>query len=127
MQAYFSDPKKVPNCDLYCIGNRIPAVFQAPNSRKLGIYSYVNNDWSHWFITESLPESWVNVKIRQIRKLGIIEYSIHVDNKEVYAVNNTTPKVFIDVQAEFGRIKDHPDYQIAQGSYRNLQLTSKCN
>ena len=66
------------------------------------------------------------MKIKQTENSGSYEYSILIDDKQLLSKENTTPKVWNNVQAEFGRIKDVSGFRIAKGSYRNLQVTSKC-
>ena len=117
--------KSADNAPRGTIGFFVPAVYQWKESRTLYIAHYVNGDRNHVFTTEEMTEDWFNLKIRQEETSGSFKYSILIDNIEVYSIINTTPKVFTNVQAEFGRIKDHADYRIADGSFRNLQLKSK--
>ena len=128
----------------YVAGNRVPSVFQHPYSKgalvlklfktlyehlklstKLHICSFVNDDWNYQFNTEDLTEDWFNLKIKQVENSGSYEYSILIDDKQVLSKENKTPKVWNNVQAEFGRIKDVSGFRIAKGSYRNLRVTSK--
>ena len=96
-------------------------------SSKLHICNYVNGDWNYQFETENLiVRKWFNLKIKQTENSGSYEYSILIDDEQVLSKENTTPKVWKNVQAEFGRIKDVSGFQIAKGSYRNLQVTSEC-
>ena len=95
-------------------------------SSKLHICNYVNGDWNYQFETEDLVvRKWFNLKIKQTENSGSYEYSILIDDKQVLSKKNTTPKVWNNVQAEFGRIKDVSGFQIARGFYRNLRVTSE--
>ena len=73
-----------------------------------------------------MEDDWFNLKLIQTKTSGDYKFSIFVDKIEVYSAINAKPEVFKNVQAEFGRMRDHPDaWKIADGSYRNLQLKSK--
>ena len=112
---------------MWRIGNRVPSVQQIPESSKLYVGCYVSDHWAHWFVTDSLTEDWFNLKIKNSlvsSRVDYFSYEIFIDNKQVYETINWSPKVFYNVQAEFGRIRDG-DYLLADGSYRNLQVISK--
>ena len=117
--------KSADNAARGTIGFFVPAVYQWKSSSTLYIAHYVNGNRNHVFTTEAMTEDWFNLKINQEETPDGFKYWITINGKGVYSIINTTPKTFENVQAEFGRIQDHKDYQIADGSYRNLQVTSE--
>ena len=72
-----------------------------------------------------MTEDWFNLKLTQAKTSGDFRFSIFIDNIKVHSTINSQPEVFGNVQAEFGRMRDRPNFKIADGSYRNLQLKSK--
>ena len=110
---------------MWTMGNRIPGVFQSPRSNKLLIVNYINGNWNYYYLTENLTEDWFNLKIQQKKIFKVFKYMILINGKEVFSVINTTPIVWNNVRAEFGRIRDRSEYEIVVGAYRNLQVSSK--
>ena len=97
------------------------------NTGKLLISYHLSGKWATDFYTEEMTEDWFNLKINQVETSGSFKFSIFINDERIYSVINTTPKVFTNVQAEFGRNRDHSTFRLAEGSYRNLQFTSKQN
>ena len=85
----------------------------------------MNGDVGSSSRVDNINEDWFTLKLNQVETSDGFRYSIFVNDKEVTSDINTTPKIFTNVQAEFGRIRDYHRYQIAVGSYRNLEVTSK--
>ena len=77
--------------------------------------------------TENMTEDWFNLKIEQSENAGTYEYSILIDDKKIFSVENKTPKVWKNVRAEFGSSESWVANSIAVGSFRNFQVESEYN
>ena len=85
----------------------------------------MNGDWNYITIIPDLGEDWYNLKFKQELVSGNYKYSVLINDIEMHSVTNETPKVFTNVQAEFGRIRDFAGCWLADGSYRNLKVKSE--
>lgn len=104
-------------------GGRIPAIYQMPksNGNKLRIHHHVNGP-NNYFDTSALADGWHSFKIaNRVNECGKFMYSISVDGKQEYSVENKTPKIWQNVNAYIANSRLH--YGVT-GSYKNLRFES---
>ena len=105
-------------------GGRIPAIYQVPKSggNKLRIHHHVNGPNTYWD-TPVLAAGWHTLKIaNRANECGSFKYTVTIDGKQEYSVENKTPKVWEYVSAYISNSRLH--YGVS-GSYRNLRFESK--
>lgn len=109
-------------------------MFQYKYSNILHVDSHINGIWNHAANIGDVGTNWFNLKILQRIETGKpskIIYEILIDDKVVYAIENTQPFIFENVRVEvsgnhFGG--DHSStYPAAKGMYKNFLLKTRKN
>ena len=132
-------------------GSQIPGIYQHKLSNRLALCNFVNNNGNICTNHDVSENEWFNVKFLQVilieisfvsncmftyvefkaEESGQFHYSIFLDGDEIISLINTSPKVFSGVHAQTGRtiIPENAsgNYVAANGSFRNLKLTSEYN
>ena len=103
-------------------GSRIPAVFFQPNSNKLTICSAINGKKSHcWNSKVDLPTNkFSKIFIKQKLVGTKYYYSITVDSKKVFNIENTKPITLYRARV----FLSDPWYPAAQAFVKSLKVST---
>ena len=105
----------------YRYGDRIPAVFFHPQSKRLHICSAVNDNVNHCFSdTKDLTtRRYTRVRISQLRdRRGQYVYNIYINGVVRHTTVNTRPTTFYNVKYYLG----DPWHPAARARVRNVEI-----
>lgn len=105
-------------------GARIPGIWFYPSKptatkNKLCIASAVIGNKNHYIGTELFPlNEWIKVRISQVRLSDGYQYTIYINDKQIYTIKNTKPAYFSNGKVYAG----DPWYNAQPGYIRNLRV-----
>ncbi|XP_065640653.1 uncharacterized protein LOC100210655 isoform X2 [Hydra vulgaris] len=100
-------------------GDRIPGIWIY--NQMLLIAFAINNNKNEYFISKPLQQGqWINIRIRQHAESERASFSLHINNENVYTVQNLNPQVFTNVKVYAG----DPWYEVQDGSIKKFNVTN---